>query len=256
MIRFNKTNYTTADYDDILDTLIANNQYSGELQIRSSQTIAPDTTKLDILRTRGWVVDGSSGGGVVDPLAGVANFTNVVYSIINGLQYLTFSGGNLIGATEYNINDFGPDVYNTMAEGVSIVQIGASLGTHYVKWRRFKNGARTAWTTPVAFTVTNTGAFEVILVDAVTNNDNKIQFPVYVATISNVPGGVDTKVNSGQIANDENEFITIWNTLNSAYCVLTEGNYKIYSPTIQRWEFKGLAVDFKQPASAAWCYPI
>jgi hypothetical protein len=195
---------------------------------------------------------GSGGGEQYD----LQNFTDVEYSeSISGGTFI-FSGGNLIGETEIQTSLWGPNYTARIAEGITTGTYSFNLGTHTVKWRRKKGNQYSEWSENVSFTVVNTGQFTFSLVDAVTLNENDVQFPVNVALVTNITGGLDSKSNSNQIANDEDEFIAIWNAINGDYCEIISANYHIYTSSFKRWEFTANAKDNKQRPSAAWCYAI
>lgn len=175
----------------------------------------------------------------------------------NFIKTFTFEGGNTNGNTEFiiqNENSLLP-IEIVITSGFRQFNAGFNYGRHTIQWRKkCENLDETPYETS-EFEIVNEGLFSVRLATVEPFNDNDVQFPVYVADITTAQGEADTKINSNQIANNETEFMSIFNSLNGDIGTMQNAEYLTFT-SISYWKFDIVMNDYKSRPSQAWAYEV
>ena len=185
--------------------------------------------------------------------SGVLNFTGFTVSGGNDFtKTINFTGGNLLGSTEVII--VGVSTV-TLPVGISSVSVGLNLGTYTIRWRKICGGQPVTPYSEGNYEVINEGVFGVRLATVNPFNENDVQFPCFVAYTQTSLNTNDNKQNSGLIANDENEYIEIWNDVNSHLGVMHSPMFEDFG-FIKYWSFKITMNDYVHRPQFAWSYLV
>jgi len=192
-------------------------------------------------------------GGGTDPdnsCDSVENFTGFTTGPgTNNTTLFTFTGGNLLGETVVN----GLGITVVLPEGVNTLSFGLGVGVYTVIWQKRCDGQLVGFENEQEYEVVNSGTNTKRLTVKEPFDENNVQFPVSVAIVTPSSSTFDTVVDSGIIANDENEFVTIWNDLNGALGTISNPVFRIF-PSIRYWEYTITMNDYQLQPTAMWCF--
>jgi len=208
------------------------------------------------MRIESTYVPATGGGEEPGACDGIENFTGFTTSPGVGIQtLLTFNGGNLKGETY--VYGFGGAPL-VLPQGINVLQIALGAAVYTINWQRRCGGEFIGPENSQEYEVINSGTNTKRLTMKEPFNENGVQFPVNVAIV--VPNGFtfDTVTDSGITAVDENEFITIWNSLNGVLGTISNPVYRAFPdppPGFYYWEYTITMNDYQLQPTAMWCFP-
>lgn len=183
--------------------------------------------------------------------ANIMNFSDVTISEEeNFVKLFTLTGGNLLGVTEVQIIGQTSLFLN---EGENTLYYGLNIGDYTLQWRKYCNGQPFTEWTQYEFTIDNEGIISVRWADVNAQTALNLSFPVDVAQTTTSLNINDVNINSGQTANDIDELVTLWNSLNGDLGVLSDPQY-IEAIEGDFWEFTLTMAPGEHRPQYVWIY--